>query len=202
MRKTILLSIFTLSSIFLPAASVNDSQGDYTVSRNELSKWFNFCLDNSWQMDYFVESNKEFFEWEIEKKLKIKLFRMDFFSRTYLDINQTIKYMTFYPKAAKKLIYLTALYNEFGGKAYSFCGSEELEYLLLKYDPSWKDNTKRRFYRGEADRIIKKYEKHYIKKKQLSPEEIKQKAYNNYIKNFKNSRYSFTWDELVKKLGC
>lgn len=202
MKKIILLSIFTLLPIFLPAAYVNgpliNYKGKPSSSGHELSKWFNSYLGNSWQVAYFTESNKEFFEWEIEKEIKINLFKMDFFSRTYLDINQAVKYLILHPKAAKKLIYLAGLYHEFGDKPYNFYDSEGLEYLLIKYDPSWKDNTQHRFHRGKVDRIIKKYDERYPKKKQVVPKELKQKAYDNYISFFKKSQHSFGWNDLIK----
>jgi hypothetical protein len=211
MKKFILLSVVILFPIISPAAIINGPRVDYRGKPSEsgqaLFRWFSsYCFKpyykysyNDWKTFYFLESNKELIEWEIEKFFKENIFRTDFFTRAYVNAEYSVNYLISNPDSAKKMTYIAGLYYEFGRTSglNNSNSVEGLQYVLAKYNSSWKDKFEGRC---NIDYIIKKYDKNNTNRKKVEGKELRKKAYEYYMRLFEKSKYSFPSTEGYKDL--
>ena len=193
MKKFILLSLIIAFPVVLSAAFSSGPRVDYkgksSNSGKTLHKWFQPYVNydnNDWENNCFRENNKELIEWEIEKMLKEKIFKMDFFSSVRICNEYAIPYLNNNLDVAKKLSALV-------GQDYmlSGVGAPDNRYLLIKTNPLWKEKIKAGIGKRGIDRIIKKYDNRHPKKQHLTVKELREKAYDKYMRIFKQSGYSF-----------
>jgi hypothetical protein len=193
MKKKLLLGFIVFFTI---ACSINatlkgnyiigpkvDHRGKVSNSGKSLFKWFD-PNPWHWQALYFYTANNKLIEWEIEKMLKEHIFKMTFFRKSYVNPNYTISFLMKNPATAKRYSSLLKQYYKISNKNFN---SARIEYLLIKTDKSWKDEIIRRRGKGSIDYLLKKYDKRVSIDKPVSLNELKKKAYNKYMADFKKS---------------
>ena len=183
---------FVLSADFGYGPKIN-CYGKQSDTGLPLNLWFNPNSNNSFSI-IFNKENKEMIEWEIEKMFKIHIFKMDFFERSYVNVDLAASYIMTSPEVNKKFVDLAGRYcllYQSGGNDNN--GISKLQYVLLKSEGSWKSKVENSLRRHMSPRnikkIINKYDKQSPAKPRLTTEQLKEKECKHNIAFFNRTTF-------------
>jgi HEAT repeats len=215
MIKIVITSFILMVAIMTNAGFrdgvVVDRFGKSSPSGKKTTEWFmesRYYFDMgfkseklSWQWVWFVEHNRQFIDWEIEKLLKRKVFKMDFMPFDKLELNYfVLAYLSRNPAKSPNITDLLYLYYKSKNRD-SYYGAEAIKavipYVLLKretvgvkYFENIKDHNRNIYPKINRSDLIKKYDKQFLVNHKFSGKKMRKKKYDYYMQRFKRTTSS------------
>ncbi len=211
MIKIVMTSFMLIFAVIVNASfnagAVVDRYGKSSLHGKNITKWFmesRYYFDlgfkpekQSWQWVCFVENNRQLIDWEIEKLLKRKVFKLDFMPFDKLEFNYfVLAYLSRHPAKSPNITNLLYLYYK--SKAYdsyyrAAASKAIIPYVLLKRGPIgveyFEAITEERAGYPKINRsyLIKKYDRQFWVEQKFSGEKMRKQRYDYYMQRFKHT---------------
>ncbi len=165
----------------------------------------NFIAINraSWQGYLFEQHNRKMIEWEIEKALKLKIFKLNFFKHYLVTSNYCAGYFAHNPAVNTNMFKLITYYSR--SKDRNLMEHSEITFYMLAMVGDKNGKLLRQhpeYYRlqSEQQALLKKYNTTFAVNKKIDPKLLQQKNYDNCMQKFKQTKGSFFGYNYFNKL--